>query len=558
MIVGALLVRQMLVRGLPIIVRNSTCDDRLMIRMAEGLLGGNWLGDYNGLTLMKGSFFPMFLAAVHAAGIPYLAAVTALHSAACLFFVSQLRFLLKGRMSRFLLFLFLLFEPASFDGYTFQAVYRNSITIPQVLLITGSLSGLWLDYGKHRWKDWIRAILAGFGIWSFWNTREDAVWILPFVLLGTLLAFGKETAAFRKSRSFRSLITGVLICVFPFCVLLTGNERIRRENRIHYGLPVQLECADGAFAGSLRTIYSVKNREEIPCVTVSQEKLLRLYEASPALAGIRKELDESNAFYSKAGRNRHSGEVEDGWFFWGLRQAAYTAGKAGSLPEAENYYRQIEQEIRNAAAAGELEMQKTMPSALMSPWRQGYGKKMAETGVRTLSSLLFFKDAAALKQNDRQLSPDILAEFEEISGERAVIPEDESSGSAKRAAAAADRMNRIGWLYQVLNPLFGILAAVLFPVSLLFSLIRKRGEHLPFFLTVAGMGFSILVMTAGIAYTDISAFPAVRCTYLAGAYPLMVSCIWLTLLYGSHIFLRGRILLLFHRRLRMTGGAVRR
>lgn len=37
-------------------------DDRLLFDYAENISAGNWLGDYNNLTLVKGISFPIFLA----------------------------------------------------------------------------------------------------------------------------------------------------------------------------------------------------------------------------------------------------------------------------------------------------------------------------------------------------------------------------------------------------------------------------------------------------------------------------------------------------------------
>ena len=68
-----------------------------MIRMAHGLINGDWLGDYYGVLLMKGCFFPMFLTAAKLVKVPYLQAVTLAHSAACVFFVSQVRSLIRDR-----------------------------------------------------------------------------------------------------------------------------------------------------------------------------------------------------------------------------------------------------------------------------------------------------------------------------------------------------------------------------------------------------------------------------------------------------------------------------
>ena len=47
-------------------------DDGLMVNMANNLLQGKWLGEYNCLTLVKGIFTPLFTAITKIIGIPFL------------------------------------------------------------------------------------------------------------------------------------------------------------------------------------------------------------------------------------------------------------------------------------------------------------------------------------------------------------------------------------------------------------------------------------------------------------------------------------------------------
>ena len=356
--------RQMLVIGMPVFVRGSTCDDVLMIGMADGLSKGQWLGDYNCLTLMKGCFYPVFVAAAYKLRIPALHAITALHTLACGFFVFQLRPLIcnswqiqnsqksgisreaqKSLISRetrnswkcLLLFVLLLFEPASFAERTFQADYRNSLTILQVLFLFGAVFGLYLNYGKKRLWDFLKAVFIGLSLVSFWNTREDAIWVLPFVLVGMIFVLVRAIWMAGREWRLKKILFAGFLCVIPFAFLLGGNELIRQKNREVYGLPILLEASEGKFAHALRSIYSVRNEEELQYMSVSREKLERLYAASPSLRSIRGKLDMHLVKYDRADRHPGDGEVEDGWFLWALRRAAFDTGRTRSLAEAELY-----------------------------------------------------------------------------------------------------------------------------------------------------------------------------------------------------------------------------
>lgn len=531
-VVLLVILRQAVSAGLPLYIRESYFDDQLMLRMAEGLISGNWLGPYDSGTLMKGAFFPLSVACIYALGIPYLAALTAFHSAACVFYTSQIRFLFRRRLLLLILFAILLFDPGSFACRSFQILYRNTLAASQVLFIFGAIFGLWLDYGNHRWKDVMRAMIAGMMLWAFWNTREDAIWILPFILVGLILVIGKSVMKFWQNRMTEDLILGLAVGILPILILLAGNGWIRHQNEKYYGVPVRLEEENGAFSDALKAIYSVKNKEEISYVTVTAEKLERLYQVSPTLNSIRETLDENLAFYSGIGRHPERGETEDGWFLWALRRSAYDAGKATSLINAQVFYEKIAAEIEEALNAGFLERQSTMPSALMSPWRKEYAEEMLKTYPHAVKSVLSFEGTEALPANEREFDHNTIQRYESVSNTKTVPVGDTSSDVSIKGKAAAYRVNRIAKVYQIGTPVAAFVALAFFIAILIFSFLQKKKDHLPFILVTMGMGLSVLVMLTGIVYTEITAFTAIRHPYLAGAYPLMLACIFLTILYG--------------------------
>ena len=532
-VILAVILRQAVSAGLPLYIRESYFDDRLMLRMTEGLISGKWLGPYDSGTLMKGAFFPLFAAFAHSIGLSYLAVLTAFHSAACVFFTSQVRFLFRRRAVLLILLIVLLFDPGSFAWRSFQIFYRNTLAVPQVLFIFGAVFGLWLDYGSHRWKDIVRAVIAGFMVWAFWNTREDAIWILPFLLVGLVLVIGKAGVRFRQNRKVRQLAVGLVVAVLPFLILFAGNGWICQQNEKYYGVPVRLEAENGAFAKALKALYSVKNKEDLQYVSVSREKLKRLYKVSPTLKSIKKKFNKSLKFYAEGGRYRHRGETEDGWFLWALRDSAFDAGKAETLTEAQEFYGKIAAEIETALEEGKLERQNTMPSALMSPWRKGYAVEMLKTFPYAAKSVLFFDGTEALPANDREIGEKTIRWYQDVSNAEFVPMGDEKSAAAVSAAAAASRVNRIAKVYQTGAPIAGFAALALFFTMLVYCIRKKKAEHLPYFLVIFGMGLSVMVMLTGIVYTDITAFPAIRHTYLAGAYPLALACIVITILYWT-------------------------
>ena len=106
-VIGMGLLKQFLVCDLPIMaVPKGTHDDWLMVHLADTLRSGQWLGEYNDLTLTKGMFFPLFLAVCNFLQISYLNAAALFYTVSCMVFVYGVRPLLKKY--RFLAVLYLM------------------------------------------------------------------------------------------------------------------------------------------------------------------------------------------------------------------------------------------------------------------------------------------------------------------------------------------------------------------------------------------------------------------------------------------------------------------
>lgn len=138
-------IKQILVSQLPIyVIAPAGADDRLMISLADSLLNGKWLGSYDNVTFVKGIFFPLFLAVSHWIGISYIDASTLFYTFACIVFIYAIGPIFKKKWPMYLTYIMLMFNPVSFANATLQRVYRNGVTMGQVLLIIGCIMAVYL------------------------------------------------------------------------------------------------------------------------------------------------------------------------------------------------------------------------------------------------------------------------------------------------------------------------------------------------------------------------------------------------------------------------------
>ena len=94
----------------------SPIDDTLMFQLARNITAGQWLGEYNWLTLSKHSFFALWLAVVHMLGVNFLVAGQALYAAACALLLSAIRPLVKSCAARLCVFAAVLYTPATWSA----------------------------------------------------------------------------------------------------------------------------------------------------------------------------------------------------------------------------------------------------------------------------------------------------------------------------------------------------------------------------------------------------------------------------------------------------------
>lgn len=371
-IIGLAIIKQFLVYDLPIYaISNALPDDGLMVYLAENLRNGQWLGSYQRMTLVKGIGYPLFLAISNILPFHYLSISSLFYTISVLCMVYGVKPLFKTYKSLAVLYTVLLFSPVAASLFTFQRVYRNSISAAQVLLIIGSFAGIYFrrEWTVKRQLPWIFGAIIG--LVSFYYTREDAIWMMPFVLVVTLIYICTITYRFWRFNK-KDMFVRILIILLPLvCVAGTGKA-IRFLNQHYYGTSVINELNDGAFAEMMKVIYSVEDEKELKQTSVSRAKLETLYENSPTLESIRDEMDIQLAAWCGDEEYSKIWEVKDGWFFWILRDAMSDAGYYQSPQTMAEFCRNVTDELKSAIANGTFKERPTMPSAMMSPWRKGY------------------------------------------------------------------------------------------------------------------------------------------------------------------------------------------
>jgi hypothetical protein len=161
-------------------------DDALLFNMAKSITAGNWLGEYNWLTLGKHSFYALWLAALHALGVGPLLAGQLLYAAACIVFLAAIKPLLQNHWLRLFVFTVVLYLPVSWGEYTLR-IYRDNIHPALVFLLLSALLGAFVC-PAGKWPALLfYYVVAGLSAAAIWLNHEDNLLLLPFLICAVLV-----------------------------------------------------------------------------------------------------------------------------------------------------------------------------------------------------------------------------------------------------------------------------------------------------------------------------------------------------------------------------------
>lgn len=358
-----------------LMTESSSLDDMLMLRGAVSITAGQWLGPYSALAIAKNMGFAVWLALLHALGIPYLWGNALLWVAACLFATWALQPLVQNRWGRLLLFAFLAFQPYSFALFNART-YRDAVFPAFCLLLFAGALGLALRLRRPGLRGVLLCSLAaGTGLAGGWLLREDGAVLLAFAACGLALVLlyivlGKKT---------EHRLAKALCALLPMGILAGGILAFSAVNASHYGVFLVNDLNGGGFPGAYASLAAVSEGESghTHRVPVTKAALEKMYAEVPLLAELRPHLQAGPAYYGYA--NLETGEF-GGSFYYALRIAAQQAGKTPDAVTAQSFWRELRAQVNRAVAEGRL--QSARPSASVLPrWNASLlAPTLAETG----------------------------------------------------------------------------------------------------------------------------------------------------------------------------------
>lgn len=382
------LAKLLLITGQKVLAFDSPYDDILFLSRARDLQEFEWMGSYNHMTLIKGIFYPFWIAVVHMAGIPLLISQHILYAFACAVTVISLRQWVQSPKIQICLYAFLLFNPMSFS-ITATRVIREGIYPSLTLLVVACAIAL-LSRRHQPSKSIVRwAGGLGISLSAFWLTREEGIWIMPLLILilgVTLILLWRE-----KPIQWPNMAA---IGILPFLVLVFSLGAVATMNKLNYGIFSTVELKDSNFLDAYGALSRVKPAKSNPHYPVPKETREKIYDVSAAFAELRPFLEgqvgAAWTYNSCAGLGLCD-DIGGGCFVWALREAVVAAGHHKSGTSAMVYYRRLASEINAACEDNRLSC--LPPRSTMTPvWHNEYKQPFFDTVPLAVRYLAGFSD----------------------------------------------------------------------------------------------------------------------------------------------------------------------
>jgi hypothetical protein len=445
----------------------ATYDDRMFLNLAANLLSGDWLGNYDKITLVKGPFYPIWIAITFILGIPLLLSQHLLYIAACILFLYAIKpILARSTILLVAIYVILLFNPMTFSFSIGDKVFRQSIYLTLTVFVIAASAGFLIRYANPLKNLVFWSIGFGLTLSAFWLTREEGIWIIPSILM----IIGFVAIRIWKMQS-PDLIKRLFLCVLPFGILFLSLGAVAGINKIYYGVFAIVEFKSTDFTAAYGALTRVKHAKWHPQVPVPKETRERIYKVSPAFAELKPFIEGNQGKSGKeAGMSlapedasyvSHD-DIHGGWFVWVFRDAVEVAGYYKSAPLAMSYYRRLATEINKACDERKIDCWAERAS-LAPVWNNSYIRPLLKDILRTLVYTVRFDGFYAGSAPSLGLE-DSLILFRDITREQ---------------LSPREYLHLIGWAFKPINTMSNIKFSVHNSVGEIFSdskIVLNSGE----------------------------------------------------------------------------------
>ena len=508
---------------------SAPLDDDLYFNLANSIVSGNWLGEYNFLTLSKYPFFAVYLAALHTLKIPYLVGNCIMLIIGGALTVVCFAPILKTNWSKLALFLVFIYNPATYTSYNLR-VYRDAIFPLLCTMFFVGLAGWALRLKKDIKQNIGFLVLAGVALGTAYITREDGYWLFPFAIVAVIICavyiFTDKNLDKKLLRILSMGIPGLITAIFVITICSINNK--------YYGEFILTDFNSGSFASCYGAMTSLSQENWRPLVVVPEDVRERMYEGCESFAPFEEYLEDGPI--ERGYKSKELGDYQAGSFYWRLRRTAQELGVYENAQKADEFWSQLESEIERLWEKDENAL--PLRSSLTPPIKLEYVGPVINDALRSMVKVMTWYDVDSYQGSLSDLSTGQIEKWESFLHNKSNYSAIENTDIPYHTPIqniCYKFLDGVTWIYRVFTiPLLVFAFVQIFRIFAKFKNQNFEKQIMAFVL----LGFVLMAVFRIfiISFMEIAAFNIGFYTmYLGAVYPLMVLvCFFGIILYKEN------------------------
>ena len=497
-------------------------DDTLIVKQANSIISGNWLGEYNCLTLVKGAFAPLFIAFLNIIQVPFLIGQEIMYDISIIFLTLVLSKKIENKKILVIISIILLFNPIMYCSELIR-VYRDGIYVSLIVFLIALTIGLFLNRKEKIKKIVLYQIGLGFALSAIYLCREDFIWIIPY-LIGTVII---TICYILRDKELHNKIKRVNTYFIPICIFTIIILTVMSINYKYYGVFQLNQYWGKEFKEAYGALTRIKVEEKRK-VPITREALSIAYKISPTFAELKDYLEgEEGKKWAMCG-DGDSVEIQGGWIHWAIIRAVESKGYYKDAKTANEFYRRVSDEINKACDEGVVD---AYPKRVSNTGRfdvediiNTFKKSIDTIKYQSKYYLVKIKGTPprTIKENDEK----IVKTFQNVTNQN-VISGDTYKGTENKIKVNV--LNNILKTYQKINPILFLVSIFISIIYIINNFIKKdKKEFVWILLGLWGIYYSRIFI---ITFTNITMYTeAINISYLAPTYVIQLLISMLTIL----------------------------